>query len=228
MVKISNLSAILALLLCTLILASPISAQQFYAEGQIARTQAQDVDSSTSTSSGLWSAVATGSFEYDPSIEYGIELGVRAIGGTRFRAGLSYSQFEAEFVKGTVSAALSYDGSVLVSGSDSFTRADLEGLGLTFDNKVKVYSLNGYYDFKAGKRVAPYLGLGIGLSDIENANDKELTLSGYAGVNYNVTEKLYLGIRGTIRRVAGPTDTFDVKYDDVTAWSIGAVFGVKL
>ena len=207
--------------------ATTATAQQFYAEGQIARTQVQDVDSTTSAASGAWSAAVSGSLEYDPSVEYGIELGVRAIAGTRFRAGFSYSQFEAEFEKGTASAALSYNGTTVLSGAGSFTRADLQNAGVTADNKVKVYSLNGYYDFEAGKGVTPYLGLGVGLSDIENANDKEFTLAGYAGVNYDLTEKFYLGIRGSLRRVSGPTDSFNINYDDVTAWSIGAVLGVK-
>jgi opacity protein-like surface antigen len=227
MTPINKVATSFAIIAVVFTFASTATAQQFYAEGQIARTQVQDVDSNTSAASGLWSASVSGSLEYDPSIEYGIELGIRAIAGTRFRVGLSYSQFEAEFKEGTASAALSYNGSAVLSAAGSFTRADLQNVGVTADNKVKVYSLNGYYDFEAGKGVTPYLGLGVGLSDIENANDKEFTLAGYAGVNYDLTEKLYLGIRGALRRVSGPTDSFDIKYDDITAWSVGAVLGVK-
>ena len=213
--------------LSVFMLASAATAQQFYAEGQISRTQMQDVDGGVAGAVGGWSGAVSTTLEYDPSIEYGIELGARAIGGTRFRVGLGYSQFEAELDKGTGSAAVSYNGTVLLSAAGSFTGAEAQNAGFNFDNKVKVYSLNGYYDFDGGKGLTPYLGLGMGFARIENAKAKELMVAAHAGVNYDLTESLYIGVRGSVRRIAGPTDKLEINYDDITTWSVGAVLGVK-
>lgn len=46
------------------------------------------------------------------------------------------------------------------------------------------------------------------------------------GANYQVTDKLYLGLRGGLRRVNGPTDNLEIQYDDITAWNVGVVIGI--
>jgi len=37
--------------------------------------------------------------------------------------------------------------------------------------------LNGYYDFNTVKGFRPFLGVGLGQADIQNAKDKELAMS---------------------------------------------------
>jgi len=206
---------------------SLVVAQKMYVEGQFGLTMVDDVDSTVASGSlGKWSASFTNVLEYDDVFEYGLEIGVQKILNSQFRAGISFSQFDLTFKKGTLGGAVSYDGTLVASGELSYGRSDLDALGITFDNEVKLYSLNAYYDLQAGAQIFPYVGLGIGLTDIENAKDDELTFSFYMGANYQVTDKLYLGLRGGLRRVNGPTDNLEIQYDDITAWNVGVVIGI--
>ena len=63
------------------------------------------------------------------------------------------------------------------------------------------------------------------MADIENADGNELMLSGAVGINYLLTEKLYAGGRATYHRVNGPSDSFGISYNDITAYSVGVVMG---
>lgn len=199
----------------------------FYVEGGASRVQAQDADTSTSASAGGFSASLDASIEFEDSIGFGAELGLGAIADTGFRLGISITRFKAEFEGADVSGALAFNGTNLLAGAGRLTPADVNNAGFTFDNTVKIYSVNSYYDFDFGSSFTPYLGVGVGLTDIENAEDKEFTLSGYAGVNYAINENLYTGLRGSYHRVNGPTDKVGLNYDDLGAWSTGIVLGYK-
>ena len=227
----SNKSSWAGLAAATALLVFPslANSQSFspYIEGQLGRTQVQDADGATTVSGSGFNAAVNVTLEYDASISYGAEVGFRNIGGTGIRAGLSFNTLKAKFDKGTVSAALSHNGTVVASGAASFTKADAEAAGVDLDNNVNTYSLNAYYDFDIGGKFAPYVGAGVGIADIEHADSNELALSLHAGANYAFTDKIYAGLKASYHRVEGPTDKFGINYDDVTAYTVGVVLGYR-
>ena len=196
-----------------------------YVEGQVSHLQVNDADGTTSISAGGFNSVINGDIEYDADIAFGAEIGIRKIANTGFRIAASFTKFQAELEQLNVSGQLSFNGNVIAAGSGTFSRDQVEAAGVSFDNDVKAYSINGYYDFKGNDKVIPYIGVGAGLADIENANDNELMLSGYAGVNYMLTEKLYAGGRASYHWVSGPDDSIGISYDDITVYSVGVVMG---
>lgn len=196
-----------------------------YVEGQISRMQVNDVDGTTSASAGGFNAVVNGEAEYDADIAFGAEIGIRKIANTGFRVGASFTSFQADLEQINLSGALSFNGNVIAAGSGTFSADQVEAAGVSLDNDVKAYSINAYYDFDMDTKIVPYIGVGVGLADIENANDNELMLSGFAGVNYMLTDSLYAGGRASYHRVNGPNDSFGISYDDVTAYSVGVVMG---
>jgi len=222
MTKLLSAAAIAAL-----IISSPAIAQEPYVEGQISHMMIDDNDGSISASAGGFSAAATGVFHYDDATAFGVEVGLASIGGTGFRAGVSYTMFDAELEAVDGSGAVSYNGTVLLAAAGRVTADQIRNAGVEIGEKVRAYSINGYYDVDLGSAFKPYLGLGIGIADIENMEDNELLLSGFAGVNYAFTENFYAGLRASIHNVAGPTDKFGIKYDDFRTYAVGAVIGYK-
>lgn len=198
-----------------------------YVEGGAAYSQIRDVDGGTSIASGGFNAAVDFTSDYDHGLFVGIEAGLANIAGTNFRAGISAGHMSFDLNKVTGSGAVSYNGTQILAAAGTATKADLEAAGVSTADSAKVYSLNGYHDFELDNSFTPYLGLGVGLADIEYTNDKELVLSAYAGVNYDITENVYGGLRASYHRVNGPTDSFGVNYDDVTAYMVGAVVGYK-
>jgi opacity protein-like surface antigen len=198
-----------------------------YVEGQISHVMIDDNDGSISASAGGFNAAATGVFQYDDATAFGVEVGLASIGGAGFRAGLSYTTFDAELEAVDGSAAVSFNGTVLLAAAGRVTADQLRAAGADIGEEVKVFSVNTYYDFDLGSNFKPYLGLGVGMADIENMKDNELALSGYAGVNYAVTENLYAGLRASIHHVEESEDELGIKYDDFRTYAVGAVIGYK-
>lgn len=196
-----------------------------YIEGQISLMQVDDVDGTTSVAVGGFNAVVNATAEYDSDIAFGAEIGVRKIADTGFGVGVSFTSFQADLEQVDLDAALSFNGVVIGTASGTFTADQLATAGFTLDNEVNTYSINTYYDFDGGKKFTPYVGFGIGLADIENANDKELMLSGIVGINYVLTENLYAGGRAAYHRISGPNDSLGFSFDDITVSSVGVVMG---
>ncbi|MGY9001439.1 MAG: outer membrane beta-barrel protein, partial [Rhodospirillales bacterium] len=98
----------------------------------------------------------------------------------------------------------------------------------SLDNKVQVYYLTGYYDFPTDNKLTPYVGVGVGLADIQNAIDKEFALGLSAGANYVVTEKIYLGMRLDYSRIAaGVTDKIRITNEAKQSVSALATIGFR-
>ena len=112
-----------------------------------------------------------------------------------------------------------------VAGSLSITPADWSTVGVSFDNDVKSYSLNAYYDFKTNRTFTPYVGVGLGQADIENANDKEVSQSLYLGGRHSVNDQMYVGLKGAYTMIDGPTDKLGLSYDDITHKSVSLIVG---
>jgi opacity protein-like surface antigen len=188
------------------------------------------VDVSTQTYSGTALGVtltnAKANYDYKDPTTYGFEVGVANFLGTPLRVGFGVTILDLEFEKasgsGTITTAA---GTVTLSGSA--TAADFRGIGLSFDNDVKVYLVNAYYDIKTEGAIKPYVGFGLGLTDIENAKDKETTLAVHAGLNYELQNNMYVGGKFSHYRISGATDTLGVQYDDTTVNYVGVTLGVR-
>ena len=199
-----------------------VKSEEFYIEGQVNYNQVDDVDTKTysGTAGGLTFLNLKSSNEYDSDIGLGFEVGVTN-DGSNIRFGLSYSESKIELKKTTMSLG-TVDG---VAGSLSITPADWSTVGVSFDNDVKSYSLNAYYDFKTNRTFTPYVGVGLGQADIENANDKEVSKSLYLGGRHSVNDQMYVGLKGAYTMIDGPTDKLGLSYDDITHKSVSLIVG---
>jgi opacity protein-like surface antigen len=197
-----------------------------YIEGQVNYTQVQDIDLKNFTgtiSNGRTFENLKGKLGYDSDIGYGVEFGVSEFLNKNFRLGLSYGVNKIELKKATGVSGLS-NGDPLPS---SATPQDVRGLGLNFDSNVKIYSLNAYYDFNNFNSFVPFVGAGLGQTDILNAKDKELSKSLYLGAKYFMDKNIYVGGKGTYSMIDGPEDKNGMKYDDITLYAFTLSVGYQ-
>jgi opacity protein-like surface antigen len=197
-----------------------------YVEGQINYTQVQDLDTNTysGTAGGVAFTNGKGKLEYDSDIGYGVEVGASELLNKNVRLGLSYGKNKIELKKATISGTL-VSGGTTVTGSA--TPAELRSIGLDFDNDVKTYSLNAYYDFDNVNGLIPFIGAGLGQADIQNAKDKELSKSLYLGAKYFVDKNMYVGAKGTYSIIDGPEDKIGIKYDDISLYAVTLSVGYQ-
>jgi opacity protein-like surface antigen len=197
-----------------------------YIEGQVNYTQVKDIDLKTFSGTIKGDRAFTnlkGLLEYDSDIGYGVEFGVSEFLNKNFRLGLSYGVNKIELKKATGVSGLS-NGDPLPS---SATPQDVRGLGLNFDSNVKIYSLNAYYDFNNINGFIPFIGAGLGQTDILNAKDKELSKSLYLGAKYFMDKNIYVGGKGTYTMIDGPEDKSGMKYDDITLYAFTLSVGYQ-
>ena len=140
-----------------------VNSEEFYIEGQVNYNQVDDVDTKTysGTAGGLTFSNLKASNEYDSDIGLGFEVGAKNVSNSNLRIGLSYSESKVELEKTTGSGTVT-DGSTTVNFAVSATKAELASIGLSFDNDVKSYSLNAYYDLETNGTFTPYVGVGLG------------------------------------------------------------------
>ena len=199
-----------------------VNSEEFYIEGQVNYNQVDDVDT-TSYSDTINGQVIVGKLtnEYDSDIGLGFEVGAKNVSNSNLRIGLSYSETKIELTKLTVSGTV--DG---VAGSASYTPAQVSAaVGASFDNDIKSYSLNAYYDLETNGTFTPYVGVGLGQVDIENANDKELSKSLYLGGRHSVNDQMYVGLKGAYTMIDGPSDKLGLTYKDITQKSLSLIVG---
>jgi len=198
-----------------------VKSQEFYIEGQVNINQVDDVDTTTITDTVAGSAIVGKlTNEYDSDIGLGFEVGAKNVSNSNLRIGLSYSKTKIELKKTTASGTV--DGA---AGSLSITPSDWSAVGVSFDNDVKSYSLNVYYDLETNGTFTPYVGVGLGQVDIQNANDKELSKSLYLGGRHSVNDQMYVGVKGTYTMIDGPTDKLGLSYEDITQKSVSLIVG---
>ena len=198
-----------------------------YIEGQINYYNLDDIRSDT-VSGSITSGGATlsGSAnienEYDTDTTAGVEFGFKI--NKNSRIGFSYSKpsFDLENITLSVGATLT-DGVDTITGSASqkFSRAELGTVAAenTFDNTAKLYSLNYYYDFNSSNIIQPFLGFGLGIADIQNAEDKELMYSLHGGARYFFNDNAYLGGKFSYGSIKGIKDGFGLTYEDIDYYS---------
>ena len=217
---------ILILSIFSLLGLQSVNSEEFYIEGQVNYNQVDDVDTKTfsGTVGGLTFSDLKASNEYDSDIGLGFEVGAKNVSNSNLRIGLSYNESKIEFKKTTGSGTVT-DGTTTVDFAISATKAELASIGLSFDNDVKSYSLNAYYDLETNGTFTPYVGVGLGQVDIENANDKELSKSLYLGGRHSIDDKMYVGIKGAYTMIDGPSDKIGLTYDDITQKSLSVIVG---
>ena len=199
-------------LLASILFALPIAAQAAsgYIEGQVGYVSIDDVDTKKYTSIEAGSVSA--SLDYDPVIGYGFEIGIRDFEQYNvLRVGLAWNRFKAELDSVSIDA----------TGGTEFV--PISGL----DSEVDVYSANFYYDFPVEMAFKPYLGFGIGVADIEDAEDKEMAVIGLIGGQYEISEGVNLGIKYQYINIDSFEDELGTEYDDASASMISVTLGVN-
>jgi len=205
------------------------NAADVYFEGQLGTTWMQDVDTDkySGTVDGITATNLKGTLEYDSDLTMGAEIGFSKFGFENIRLGLSAKKFKAKFKSMVVNGSLT-DGTTTVTGPITAKRSDFGTIANSLDNKVQAYYLMGYYDFPPEDKLTPYVGIGVGLADIQNVKDKEFALGLSAGVNYDVSEKIYLGMRLDYNRIAaGVTDKIGITYEAIQSVSALATVGFR-
>ena len=87
--------------------------------------------------------------------------------------------------------------------------------------------VNAYYDIKNSSAFTPFVGLGIGMADVQNAKDNEFAWSASVGGKYNIDKNMYLGLKGSYTSVNGITDKIGIEYKDMDAYSVHALLGYQ-
>ena len=212
--------------LSLIFLANPhIHAASTYVEGQVNYTQIDDVENSGNTGLGGYTLNNyRGNNKYESDTNLGFEFGAKDISDTNVRVALSYSKTKIKLKSISGSGTIS-DGTNTLDLNINATRAGVESVGFTFDNDVKAYSLNAYYDFETNSNFIPYLGFGLGQVDIENANDKEISKSLYVGGKRLVNDQMYVGLKGAYTMIDGPSDKIGLTYEDITLKTLSLIVG---
>jgi opacity protein-like surface antigen len=152
--------------------------------------------------------------KYDDSISFGGEVGMNLT--ENLRLGLGTQFFDAK-----VDSNVRSDE----DGETTLTGEDLENVP---DKRVAVYTVNGYYDFNKGQQLMPFIGAGIGIADIQLAQDRKFASSVSLGVRYHVRNSMFIGAKWTTVFVDEFRDLLDeaTKYDNLTAHNAGITLGV--
>ncbi len=216
------------LLLLALISSSALAAElKPYLEGQLGFASLDDVDTKLNGAIGGGTATASAKIKYDHSVSGGFEIGANNVGIENLRIGVSYSRMKFDMDKVT--------GSITTTGVTGFDNGTLTGditstvrsAGISLDNSVNLYMANAYYDIKNASAFTPFVGLGMGMANIQNAKDNEFAWSASVGGKYNIDKNMYLGLKGSYTSVNGITDKIGLEYKDMDAYSAHALLGYQ-
>ena len=204
------------------------SRSMFYVEGQMGAATVKDVDTITYSGSagGYTFTNFKGTVEYKNAFAYGAEVGMSNVMGSPFRVGLSYAGFKAEVNKISGSGTVAYGGNTY-NLSATVTRSQINSGGTNFDNQVNLYMANAYYDFSTGTPLRPFVGVGVGVADIEHATKNQLALSATVGAQYDLTSNVYVGGKLIGYRVNGPKDELGVEYKAIMAGAALVSVGMR-
>jgi len=178
---------------------------QPYIEGRIGMLVPKDENISFSdgtTGEGTWKL----------GIGYAGEIGIAGVNGTGLRLGVSVQAANLEVDKLCVIGAACIDG----AGEDV---------------SAQIYQAQAYYDLDPLLGFRPYVGVGFGLVDTDS-DTTEIAASASVGLNYNVTENAYVGLRADYL-YTDTEDTVDLgggltaTGEETTMWSVGAVIGFR-
>ena len=199
-----------------------------YFEGQFNYVDPDDVstNSYSGSVSGITYTNARIDFEHDSDTTPGIEFGFYNFDNNNLRIGFSYTKPSIDLDTSTLSGTIT-DGTTTITGAVGITAADYATVGLDFDNDVKLYMVNGYYDFDSSNNFKPFIGAGFGLADIDNAEDKEFTYAGMLGARYYINEQTYVGGKFTYSSIEGPKDKLGLSYEDIDFYTSTLSIGLE-
>ena len=195
-----------------------------YFEGQMNYIDPDDV--STDTLAGNLSGIdyldTRIDFKHKSDTSPGFEFGLyNLFDNSNLRLGFSYtkSSINIDYETSSLSGAIS-KGLLLLPEGVGITREDYKAVGLNFEKNVKLYMLNAYYDFDFKNNFKPFIGVGLGLSDLDNTDDgKEFTYSGMIGARYYFNEQVYVGGKFTHFSIEGPKDKMGLNYRDIDLYT---------
>jgi opacity protein-like surface antigen len=199
-----------------------------YVEGQLGIANATNTStkSYSGTSGNVTATNLSATLDFDSSATYGFEFGYKDVIVPNLRLGASFNTMKFDLASAQINGQLTAGGQTY-TGPVNLSRSQVNGSGLNFDNRVNLYMLNAYYDFKSDSQFTPFLGLGLGVADIKNAKDGEFAVSLSAGAKYNVDKNVYVSGKAAYTHVNGPTDLLGIKYDALEVYSANAAIGYE-
>jgi len=196
---------------------------QGYIEAQVGYTFVDDVD--TNEYSSVETGTVQGTLDYDSDMGYGLEIGMRNFEAANvLRMGLAWNRFGADLDKASINIS---GGTEIGAISGSASSSELKSVGLNFDNDVNVYTANFYYDIPLKSGFTPYLGLGFGVADIDNAKSNEFAVIGIVGGRYAMSNGTYLGMKYQYIDVADFEDELGIEYEGAGAHMVSATLGME-
>ena len=199
-----------------------------YFEGQFIYVDPHDASttSMSGTVSGITYTNVRIDLEHDSDTTPGIEFGFYNFDNSNLRIGFAYTKPSIDLDTSTLSGTIT-DGTTTITGAVGITAADYATVGIDFDNDVKLYMVNGYYDFDSSNNFKPFIGAGFGLADIDNAEDKEFTYAGMIGARYYINEQTYVGGKFTYASIEGPKDKLGLSYEDIDIYASTLSIGLE-
>lgn len=199
-----------------------------YIEGQLNYVNPDDVstNSISGSVSGITYTNARLVIEHDSDTTPGFEFGFYNFNNSNLRLGFSYMKPSIDLDTSTLSGTIT-DGVTTLTGAVGITSADYKTVGLDFDNDVKQYMVNAYYDFNSENNFKPFVGVGFGLADIDNAEDKEFTYAGTLGARYYISENTYVGGKFSYSTIEGPKDKLGLTYEDIDFYTSTFTVGIE-
>lgn len=198
-----------------------------YIEGQIGYINLSKVNGTLNETSGAVTATNfAGRLNYHSNETYGAELGFKNVMMPNLRVGMSFATMKLNLKNATTTGTITGGGySVTVPGT--FSAAELAASGLSFDNRVHLYMANAYYDFKNESKLTPFVGVGMGVADIQNAKSNEFTYTVNAGAKYNIDQHIYIGAKAAYSNINGPADQLGFKYKNIEAYTANLSLGFE-
>lgn len=170
--------------------------------------------SGTSPSGDITYNNLSANIEYDHPIAWSFEYGRFIDKDLSLRAGLNYTLSKAKLKRIYGAGSYTYNGTTY-NVNNSLNRSEVNN-STSFDNNFKILSANLYKDFnQLDSNFTPYIGLGVGLADIEDTKDKEIVSNLIIGFNYDLYDKTYIGGKFLYNTVSGPTNNDGLKYEDI-------------
>lgn len=136
----------------------------------------------------------------DSDINYGIELGLRdVLPGVRLGLSNEYIQVDTQ------------------TGTNPKSKSS-----------VNTYQINAYYDFNISSAFTPYIGVGLGGYKSNTYGSNEFAASVKAGVNYNINNNVYAGLKAAYNFYDEAKSTSGLtSFDSFNTYSVNAVLGYK-
>jgi opacity protein-like surface antigen len=211
---------LLSVLLCTSLSFADENKNRPYIEGSVAYFKNGDLTVGNFRYDNGYpitaSNITTGSYG---TVGYQVELGISNIYNSNIRVSISESYIrQRSRTWGSITS--NQNGTIVVRTEDI-------DKGYT---KSNTYSINAYYDFYDPKsKFTPFIGASAGLYDNTSITKREPVYGLIAGINYDVTKNIYVGMKGQYLFV-GKAITNDEGSNTLSAhnaYTVGASLGYK-